>query len=1374
MKRTGSGIEQGRGSSAPRPAVNSRIDLSPMLCANWFSFGLLFFVLAVSVALPGEAFAADCDANGILDSQQPDTDGDGVIDGCDNCFDTANATQIDSDGDGTGNLCDPDFDGDATIGIADYNAFRSCLATSEARCDLDGDSVVGPADFAILGNYFGGTKERGRQPIQLVSGYITVSPQREGSAAGIPEIYLPSIEVFLREVTSGIETPSVMTDLSGRFSQAAFIPGAYVICRRAVGFTSVCETTSRVFPDPAGSLNVGRLSISPAQFQGNPSLYGTLRLSDGTIPRRLAPAEGINFAPSVSVESDDGTELSSALANNFGDFFLPSVPGAAAIRLVARAETAVLVQPIATEANLAGAASHAINLVIPNHSPRLRPIVASLAGNRLRVGTAGKTVDLTSSVDDPDGDALTFQWSLPERAGSLASPTSASTTWALPGLDGTYRVSLRVRDRKGGMAFQTLSLRVDVRGVLFSGRVEDTGENPIVNADVEINGATEKTDTTGRFQIKVADAERFVFNIRATGFALLSQIYDDGAVGGRWTLNRAQVFTVDPTAAIVIQNTRNSESDNCPGPRSATQAYSSFPEAAAPVWQDGQGNVIPASGDPPVSLPGSNSQSQRECPPGIKIEISANSLVDADGNPPPGLVEITLNTVDLMSPQQMPGDYTVLQTDGTTDTMVSYGAGGVEIRAGGTEYNLKSSASALVAIPIDPAQIAAGGPYPPTIPALYYDETDGVWRKEGSATLVGNTYVYTASHFSTVNMDLVKTSQTCLRVLSPSLDPTYDLEIHVPDGTAAPIVKTVTITNSSPQEHVLYNLPQNTNIVLVPIRTSSPPAVPIGTFIVNTGGPQTPPTPNLPIGPPYDACENEVVLSEQVVPEAPTTGEFLHGLTTFAATNFGEIDPVADPTLEADLEAATADYYAQIDPRGKRLTLDDFIATNGFGDAGGTEEHVIFANSGDLGFGRDMYCRQQDPGGGADLEVACHVTNYGDIDSANSQDVADAISGDGPIAAVAMEYSRVESPLSNPIEFDDPERVVKFYVYGYNPNDPTVTSRADKADLDLLGERPIPQLCMNCHGGEYPSGPVAPGVPAFASRADIKLGSRFVPFDLRLYTFGASPFTQAEQEVAFKTLNEIMVLGAGPNLEIAEIVAKMYSGADPNVQLEDFTATGWNTPGLTEQFYQDVLAPSCRMCHAALPVEELRFGSSANFQARLGPVEQRVCDEYVMPHAKVTHQLFWSSFSPHQPAMLQLFGDAVAVGGDGWLGTRCGENSGTGPTSIYDTTVQAVYNANCTVCHVGASPPGVLNLTQGISHSQTVGVPSTELPASPDPAAMNRVEPFDPNNSYLWHKIHNTHVGVGGFGSVMPPSGLMPPSDRQVITDWINAGATDD
>lgn len=48
----------------------------------------------------------DCNANGIPDDEETDTDGDGVIDDCDNCPATVNANQLDADLDEVGSACD--------------------------------------------------------------------------------------------------------------------------------------------------------------------------------------------------------------------------------------------------------------------------------------------------------------------------------------------------------------------------------------------------------------------------------------------------------------------------------------------------------------------------------------------------------------------------------------------------------------------------------------------------------------------------------------------------------------------------------------------------------------------------------------------------------------------------------------------------------------------------------------------------------------------------------------------------------------------------------------------------------------------------------------------------------------------------------------------------------------------------------------------------------------------------------------------------------------------------------------------------------------------------------------------------------------------
>jgi mono/diheme cytochrome c family protein len=1359
--------------------------------------GTLGFALAIIG--PATALAADCNRNGIADLLDPDTDGDGVPNACDNCRLTVNVSQTDSDEDGTGDRCDADLDNNGIVGLADYNVLRTCLASPEARCDLDEDGTVGASDVSVLGSFFGGPKERGRQPTQLMRGYIQTTPVDNGGAPVSARIYLPNVEVYLQNLATGVDSYSVRTDLSGRFSLYAFVDGDYRVCWRAEGFLPGCFSRLDDFGNSVNAAQIGNIEIFEDTDDPNPTMFGHVSLTDGSDPRILLPAIGLNQVAEVAVLGSDGNALSRVYVNNYGNYYLPSVPTSGPSDLaVFLGEDQISSLQVYPTAGVGFLQSHKKDLVIANRAPRVKTITARINGARARVAAPGSVVSLGTAVDDPNGDPLTYEWWVGGNAGTLSAATSATTNWQLPNAEGFYTVHVLARDANGGHDQSTLNLRVTNSGIIFSGRVTDPGGTGVSGANIEING-TSVTSADGSFHVDVPDSDRFVFNIRAAGYGLLSQIFDDGVTGGSWTLYPAEVFSVDPSAAIQITHQRGVE--NCPGPRSLRQNYATFPGIEEPVWQDGMGNVVAAFDTPPTALPGPGGSTERDCPPGISLSIPANSLVDADGNLPSGLVEITLSTVDLFSPQQMPGDYTVEASDGTT-SMRSYGAGGISIQAGGTPYNLNGSVSAEVRIPVDPSQLAAGGPFPPTIPALYYDESQGVWRQEGNATLVGTDYVYMASHFSSINMDVLKEGQACVRIFSePPFPANYDLEVQVPNGTAAPVIVTQEIDNTSPYVHVVYNLPIDTNIVLVPIRTDGRLGVdpaPLGTFIVNTGPAQNPENPNLPNygseGAPYPACSTQVDFHDSALPEEEE--EFLHGLLTFAASRTTEPGPLepgqeqvgpATP-LKEELNAATAAYYEQIDPRGKRLTLTDFYNENDFGEPGGTEANTTFANAGDLGFGREMHCRRNGD------DVACYVTNYGFIHTPDSEDLVAANAQDGPIATVAMEYSRIESQPGQSVEFDDPERVVKFYVYekGYDltcapPCDPTNPGPGGllvEADLDNRGDRPIPQLCQVCHGGHYPSGPVRAGALPYAEREDVKLGSQFVPFDLSLYEF-LDDADEAAQQSEFKVMNEMVSHVASKlvddppvisNPEIVAVISEMYSGVDPNVQEEGFVVPLWNGAALQEQMYTDVLAPSCRTCHLAHSAATsgfpgLRFGSHADFVSRLGTAESVVCSQFVMPHAKVTHELFWTSLDPHQPGVFTLYGDAFP--GPGWSGTLCLDFTPAGDAVItdYQTDIQSIYTSRCGSCHSDGTDYSYLPIrldTADNSYATTVGINSTQEPGL---KLVELVEPINPAAiSYLFQKITDTH---GNATEQMPWfQDPLSPSEITTIEEWINNGAS--
>ncbi len=70
-------------------------------------------------------------------------------------------------------------------------------------------------------------------------------------------------------------------------------------------------------------------------------------------------------------------------------------------------------------------------------------------------------------------------------------------------------------------------------------------------------------------------------------------------------------------------------------------------------------------------------------------------------------------------------------------------------------------------------------------------------------------------------------------------------------------------------------------------------------------------------------------------------------------------------------------------------------------------------------------------------------------------------------------------------------------------------------------------------------------------------------------------------------------------------------------------------------------------------------------------------------------------------------------------------------------------------------------MAAGLTYLSLVGAPSTE-------SKFLRIEPGDPERSYLIHKLRGTHLAVGGEGERMP-IGFEPLAEREiaVFADWI-------
>ncbi|HEX7227374.1 MAG TPA: hypothetical protein VF353_06340, partial [Candidatus Binatia bacterium] len=600
---------------------------------------------------------------------------------------------------------------------------------------------------------------------------------------------------------------------------------------------------------------------------------------------------------------------------------------------------------------------------------------------------------------------------------------------------------------------------------------------------------------------------------------------------------------------------------------------------------------------------------------GTRIHVPANSLVSPTGAAPAGMLTAHIATLDIRD-GEAPGDWGAMVGSAETN-LISFGATFVEFRdAAGVKYNLAPGTNANVEM-FAPSNMLAGAPANAKL--WSYDEADGFWKQSGSSNFVAasGSFQGTVTHFSTINTDVEKDDDSCLKIL-----------IYPPIPTGKKLRVTSTAFAQA-YEGVLdaginsvTRLPSNTDVNLTLLNADNTPyggavlleevpGVPLPDNKVNTGPPLPPGQDSFPPEP-YEPCKL-VILREA---NEPTANAFL----IFKG---------------AGSQALADGYYSAVDPNNERTTLGAWWTKNGFtfGPDGIPTNAVrtSYLNNNDLGSGRDMYFLQR-----ADGTVAAYVTNYGlfNQDHNNADLAADR---DTPGATVCMEYG--------PVEGQGATRIVKFFVFAgadFGANAP----RVGAADLDGFGAKFVPNLCLNCHGGNY-----SPATAASPTFAEINMGAAFRELDIETYKFpdGRVVANNAEK-TAFKAQN-LIVKGAAPGdtitiQPIKDLIAGWYPGASIE-QDNSFTPSGW--AGAPQQgLYHDVVKTSCRTCHVGLDADASNNGigwtSYGQLQLRQGFLDNFVlCEGRFMPHAVITYRNFWLSASPHRPAVLRTFSN-----GGGW------------------------------------------------------------------------------------------------------------------------------
>jgi hypothetical protein len=273
----------------------------------------------------------------------------------------------------------------------------------------------------------------------------------------------------------------------------------------------------------------------------------------------------------------------------------------------------------------------------------------------------------------------------------------------------------------------------------------------------------------------------------------------------------------------------------------------------------------------------------------------------------------------------------------------------------------------------------------------------------------------------------------------------------------------------------------------------------------------------------------------------------------------------------------------------------------------------------------------------SDGTLSAYVTNYsrgGPFDQ-NPVFADDAANQSLPGATVCMEYSPVET---------DPNqtKIVKFFVYaGVGQN------LQPAADLDGFGNKFVPNLCLNCHGGSYY--PVDPDLPDLA---EVNMGSSFRELDLATYKFpGFRSTPNAAEQAAFKKQNQLIASTGATRQPILDLIAGWYTpNGTGSTQDNTYTPTNWQ--GSPQQtLYHDVVKVSCRTCHVGFVSANNAGGTDWNrydqFLGRRNFIRSIAIGTSIycptnreMPHALVTYRNFWLAQVPaHRPQKLWTYSD---------------------------------------------------------------------------------------------------------------------------------------
>lgn len=264
----------------------------------------------------------------------------------------------------------------------------------------------------------------------------------------------------------------------------------------------------------------------------------------------------------------------------------------------------------------------------------------------------------------------------------------------------------------------------------FLGNVIDTNKNPIEGVTITIGNETATTDSNGVFVLSNTNInERFGYiKAEKTGY-----IHGSRSVVPSNGTNKVTIMLLEATVAGTV---------NSGSPETVTMTN------------------------------------------GSSVSFDGN-FIKEDGSTYSGSVDVIMHHLDPADEDmqiQMPGMLYAQNTDGAERMLQTLGMLAIELRGNsGEDLNLATGSTSEIKMPVDASLMAIA---PATIPLWYFDEVNGYWKEEGVATLQGNMYVGTVTHFSFWNCDIPAEAITlCITATNDNNDSLNNLWVSITSTT---------------------------------------------------------------------------------------------------------------------------------------------------------------------------------------------------------------------------------------------------------------------------------------------------------------------------------------------------------------------------------------------------------------------------------------------------------------------------------------------------------------------------------------------------------------------------------------------------------------